>query len=243
MNLHTISENYTFHINNLNHSGCEDVDDYLYLKLSHRIVGICSLLLHSDVKKFRTSLSEAGNARLKLLRFLKETNQSHAALCISKDFTLPCVIAIGDFKLAKEIINEETQELQAEYEYEEDFYSRLFIHTLVSQPTNKEELTKISQKLSTLLEKEDLFLSFCSICLEGKDPDAEQWLRKYVKLRKEELREIKKQPTYDEEMYLLEKKISIEALSYYQLLKSLNFALPDELPLIPAISIIDIEDN
>lgn len=132
----------------------EIADAYKRLSTSFRALGICSLLIDLDAEGFVSHLTQSGFARRSFIRAMRRGGElDHCDLALSRGDAFFDSLAAGNVALSREIADLSLESWRSDWEYEDDFLYRLFVHRCVRIGTEaKTNLTSITDRFGTVTE-------------------------------------------------------------------------------------------
>ena len=206
--------------------------------LSYRIMGICALLRQSDRTAFAAMLSKAGNARAEFLRLVSQgLNAPPKYVCASKNIGFSAALAAGDIDAARQIASLSPRSHFQDVEYEDDFLFFHFLHRILVEPEDAEELNRLAARWAIVLEGGTSgYLDVCRALLPGNGGDFEDGFDSLIQSRRRQLEEYKETVGFDEEMFAAEGKIYIEGLAVLRIAGMRGLSASGEYRLIPDIA-------
>ena len=122
-------------------------------------------------------------------------------------------------------------------EYEDDFLFFHFLHRVIAEPEDTNELNRIVGRWEVVLEGGTSgYLDVCRTLLPGNGDDFEAGFDSLLQSRWRQLKEYREAVGYDQEMFAVEGKVFIEGLAVLRIAEMKGCATSSEYRLIPDIA-------
>ncbi len=186
-------------------------------------VGICQLLLEADVMRFRENLVRAAQARRYfLLRAHREGDTTCRFLGLSRSDAVWQAIVVGQPALVAELVGLHTPSWHADWDYEDDFAYRLFVHGVATQPgygRTPEAQALLARFERALDGQRDPRLTLCKAWVAQEGEAFADALRGMLMARQMKLDEVREGITeYSAQaLFWPQSFVSIEALAWLRL--------------------------
>jgi hypothetical protein len=216
---------------------------YFTATFNHRVLAICSLLLDADQEAFARQLYKSGRARLV---FLEKVDAGLAAdpktICTSKDIGFTAALAAAHLEGATQIANLSPQTHFSGVEYEDDFLFFHFMHRMLCDPDDRDELQALLDRWEIVLAGDDSgYWDACNGLLADDDADFAEGLESLITFRQTQLRNYRDEVTCDEELFAAEGKVFIEGLAVLRLAEIKGFEMQDEYELMPQLARVPLD--
>ncbi|MBU8895373.1 hypothetical protein DRW03_14870 [Corallococcus sp. H22C18031201] len=201
--------------------------------VTHRVLGICALLLNADADTFAASLCKAGQARHHLLT-LTQTRAIPTELRLGSDTVgFSDALAAGDLPTAREIALLSSRHHIEGMEYEEDFLFAHFLHQMMDTRRSEDALHRVLTHWEAVLEGGlDPRREVCHALLLKDVSAFEAAFTSLLSERKREFTEYRRRPDFDAEVGATTGRIHVDGLAL------LRLAELEGLPPLPALEFV-----
>jgi len=216
-------------------------------------LGIAYLLENADQDRFRENLVRSGHARRYFLRKSREDNNAEdRRLALGRTEAFLDVLAAGQLRLAREIVDLSIEAWHPDWEYEDDFSYYLFLHRLVraNPDATEENLREILATFARALEDgESPRLDVCKAFLDRDTNSLREALVRLMEVRDKEMEKARgrnQEPDPPACVCWARSFVSIEGLALLRVAELIGMTPlepGEELQLCPGLAMLPVGDR